>query len=105
MSNNGTATMEVFDLDALDAEGKPFPFKHNGKSYELPPDMDLVTLGAIDSGDFDRAMERMLGDDVWKGIRESGKPFGVKKFMALFEAYAKHLGVPSLGGSSASAVS
>lgn len=93
---------EVFDLDALEAEGDPFPFRHAGQNYELPADVDLTTIAVIDSGDFERAMQRLLGEDVWQGIVDSGKPFGIKKMLALFQAYSKHLGMPSLGGSSAS---
>lgn len=98
---------EVFDLDALEAEGEPFRFRHNGQDFEMPADIDLTTVAVIDAGDFERAMERLLGEDVWKGIVESSnatgaKPFGVKKMMALLGAYAKHLGVGGLGGLSAS---
>lgn len=89
---------EVFDLDALEADGEPFRFRHGGSDYELPADIDLTTVAVIGSGDFERAMERLLGEDVWKGIVQSGKPFGVKKMLTLLEAYAKHLGVGGLGG-------
>lgn len=98
-------TAEVFDLDALEAEGEPFRFRHAGQQYELPADIDLTTVAVIDAGDFERAMQRLLGEDVWKGIVESGKPFGIKKMIALLDAYAKHLGVGGLGGFSASAAS
>lgn len=93
---------DVYDLDALEAEGEPFRFRHAGQEYELPPDIDLTTIAVIGSGDFDRAMERMLGEEVWKGIIESDKPFGIKKMLNLLDAYAKHLGVGGLGGLSAS---
>lgn len=103
--SNGTATAEVFDLDALEAEGTPFKFRHAGVEYTMPYDVDLTTVGALNAGDFDRAMERLLGEDVWKGIQESDKPFGVKKMLALLDEYAKHLGVGGLGGLSASTAS
>jgi hypothetical protein len=103
-------TDEVFDLDALEAEGEPFTFRHNGQDYTMPADIDLTTVAVLGAGDFERAMERLLGDDVWQGIVESSKakgakPFGVKKMLALLEAYAKHLGVGGLGGFSASTAS
>lgn len=96
---------DVFDLDALEAEGTPFQFRHAAKVYELPPDVDLTTVALLDAGDFERVMQRLLGEDVWKGIVESDKPFGVKKLLTLFDAYAKHLGVGGLGGLSASTAS
>lgn len=103
--NGSTATAEVFDLDALEAEGDPFTFRHAGVEYAMPYDIDLTTVGALNAGDFDRAMERLLGAEVWKGIVESDKPFGVKKMLTLLDEYAKHLGVGGLGGLSASTAS
>lgn len=101
---------DLFDLDALEAEGEPFRFRHNGQDYEMPSDVDLTTVALLDTGDFERVMERLLGEDVWKGIIESSKakgakPFGVKKMLSLLDAYGKHLGVGGLGGLSASTVS
>lgn len=96
---------DAFDLDALENEGEPFTFIHAGTKYQLPPDIDLTTLAVMDSGDLERAMQRLLGEDTWKGLVDSGKPFGVKKMMTLLNAYAKHLGLESLGGSSASVAS
>lgn len=96
---------EVFDLDAFEVEGEPFRFRHGGQDYELPPDIDLTTVRVLDSGDVERVFERLLGEDVWKAISEGETRFGVKKLLALLDAYTKHLGVESLGGSSASAAS
>lgn len=98
-------TDEIFDLDALEAEGEPFVFRHAGQEYTMPYDIDLTTVGALNAGDFERAMERLLGEEVWKGILDSGKPFGVKKMLTLLDNYAKHLGVGGLGGLSASTAS
>lgn len=95
---------EPFDLDALENEDTPFEFIHKGTTYTLPPDIDLTAVGLIDTGDFDRAFEWLLGEETWKGLKAAGG-FGVKRMLRLLDAYAKHLGLDSMGGLLASAAS
>lgn len=96
---------EVFDLDALVNDGEPFRFKFGGEDYEMPPDIDLTSIALLDRGDPERALERILGEGQWKRMVDSPHAFGVKQLMALLDAYSKHLGMDSLGGSLASIAS
>jgi hypothetical protein len=96
---------EPLDLDALANEGEPFQFKFGGEDYEMPPDIDLTSIALLDKGDPERALERLLGEAQWKRMVDSPHPFGLKQLMALLDGYAKHLGLDSLGGFSASAAS
>lgn len=84
---------EPFDLDALESEGKPFPFRHGGEDYELPPSIDLRVALAEEAGKIDEALRLLLGTEQWDRIVASEAVFDSTKFVALMEAYKKHLGV------------
>lgn len=96
---------EPLDLDAIIADGEPYAFRFGGEDYAMPPDIDLTSIALLDGGDPERALERLLGEAQWKRMVESPHAFGIKQLMALLEGYAKHLGMDSLGGFSASAAS
>lgn len=96
---------DVFDLDALANEDEPFRFLHDGETYELPADVPLEVVAILDEGRLDDGLTSLLGPDQAKRLAESPTRFGVNRFVTLFEAYAKHLGIDSLGGSLASTAS
>lgn len=86
-------TDEVFDLDALETEGKPFPFKHGGEDYELPATVPLKFAMAQQEGRLAGMLEALLGHDQWTRLMASDAVFDDRKFEALMTAWNKHLGV------------
>jgi len=94
-------TDNVFDLDALETDGTPFPFRHGGEDYVLPPSIDLRVALAEEAGRVDDALRLLLGDEQWDRIVASEAVFDSAKFLALMEAYKRHLGT-TLGESAAS---
>jgi hypothetical protein len=93
---------DPLDLDAIANDGEPYRFKFGGEDYEMPPDIDLTSIALLDSGDPERALERLLGEEQWQRMVESPAAFGIRQLKALLQGYSQHLGMDSLGGSLAS---
>lgn len=95
---------QICDLDALEADeaGTPFTFRFGGEEYTLAPRIDLRAVAALEGNRYDAALRMLLGPEQWERMQASPAAFDQTKFEALFDAYAKHQGVDSLGESSAS---
>lgn len=94
---------EVFDLDAIanEATGEPFRFRFGGEDYELPPNIDMRVVAAMQSGRLDDALRQMLNTEQWARIQASTAVLNSQVLLALFERYSKHSGL-SVGESSGS---
>lgn len=94
---------DSFDLDAFIAEAadKPFTFTFDGQRYELPSDPDFFVITNFVNGNLLTAFRRLMGDEQFKRMDASAKPFGAKALTELFDRYMKFAGL-SLGKSPAS---
>lgn len=86
---------DVFDLDAVaaESEAEPFPFKFGGDVYELPAHIDLRASVAWAEGHILDAFTLLLGEDQWQQIQDSDAVLDDNQFLALMDAYQKHLGL------------
>lgn len=93
----------AFDLDAVehDAAATPFDFTFGGEAYSLPAQVDLIAAAALESGQLNAGLRKMLGEAQWTRICESSAVLDQTKLRKLMEEYAKHVGL-SLGESAAS---
>lgn len=95
-----------FNLDAVVAEatGEPFRFVFGGDTYEMSPQPDIITARLLQTGQLVAGFERLLGAEQWERLVAASEVLDMPRLVALFEAYADHLGI-DLGESEASSSS
>lgn len=85
---------KTFDLDALEAEAsdEPFPFRVGGQTFTLPAasGMDWRAGAAIDSGQYERGLRLLLGED-YDAFCQLAVSTG--QLSALINRYQQHLGL------------
>lgn len=93
----------AFDLDAVlrEEDGEPFHFRFGGEDYSLPAHPDVRAGLAFDAGRAEEGLQLLLGPDQWARLKASPATLTEAGFVALMDAYQKHLGV-GLGESQAS---
>lgn len=87
------------DLDALYAElgveeaPRPaFVFTFGGEDYELPADVDVLALAAMEGGRLDDGLRRILGPAQYLRIQNSPQVFRRDQLKALMEAWRTYCG-------------
>lgn len=85
----------VYRLEGLtrEADGDAWPFEFDGDRYLLPSDFDWRAAEAITSGDLERGLRQLLGDEQWERMCASERIFGVRELVNLLNAYCEAIGV------------
>lgn len=84
---------DVFDLDAIEKEGEPFPWKFGGVDFEFPADPPIEALEFLAKGDAQMCLWVLLGKDEYERLDALPGRLGTRQFGALTDAYFKHVGI------------
>jgi hypothetical protein len=94
-ADNGAQDDGMFDLDVLerDVTPEPFRFRLGGQTWTMadPPSMDWKAGGPLNSGDPLLIMETFLGPEQWERFKTLDMPGW--KLDRLFRAWGAHFGV------------
>lgn len=82
----------------VEASGDTTDVEYGGQSYQFPSTLDEASgdvLDAIDDMKLSHALQGLMAEGEWQRFKQTGPK--VKDYGALFDAYAKRIGLGSAG--------
>jgi hypothetical protein len=85
----------MYKVEAVtrEADPQPWEFEYGGEVYQLPSDIDMRVVAALDGGRLDDAFRMLLGPEQWARLQDSECMFGPQQFGDLMQAYFEDLGL------------
>lgn len=85
---------DVFDLDAIEKEGKPFRWKFGGSLFSFPPNPPIAAIEYLSKGDLQMALWLLLGEEEYERLDALPKLMDDEEFRQLVERYFSRVGAP-----------